>query len=81
MVLPRAKSIIVLGSEVPVLDDVAERGCLPVGRAVLTNQQVPTDRALPSYLDLIKMRGEPCREELERPCEVQARPSAPWSAR
>ncbi len=51
-----------------MLDDVAARGCLPVGRGVLTNQQVPADRTLPSYLDLIKMRGEPCREEGERPC-------------
>ena len=46
-VLPRAKSLIVLGREASVLDDVAARGCLPVEQGVLTYQHVPADSPCP----------------------------------
>ena len=64
------ESLVVPDREAPLLDDVAERGCFPVGQGVLTHKEVPADRTLSSDLDLIELGGEPCREELEPPREV-----------
>ena len=50
-----------------MLGDVAARGCLPVEQGVLTHHHVPADRTLPSYPDLIRLRGEHCLEALEPP--------------
>ncbi len=65
MVLSGADSLVVLNREVLMADQVAERGCLPVGKGVLPHHDVPEDRTLSSNVDLIELGGEPFREELE----------------
>ena len=64
-----------------MLDDVAQRDCLPVRQRVLPHQGVPADRPLSTRLYLVELGGQPRREELDPPRESMSCSRTPWIAR